>query len=67
MDNSTNYQAIIDRLKHELIVCKARLYDLTIKTCSEPTNPELKAEILGLRSEIKKLVVQRDDLKRRLA
>jgi predicted nucleic acid-binding Zn-ribbon protein len=57
----------VDRLTNDLQVARARFYDLLYKSEKEPTNVELKAEIVYLKDELKKAIEKRDSLKEELA
>lgn len=63
-------QAFGDKYYHESLVAKARVYDFTYPKDEEgntPTDAELKARIITLEEEAKKLVKERDTLQAKLA
>lgn len=59
-------QARENRYYQEQLVAKARIYDIQNYGKPEPSETELKAEVISLRNEIQKLVKQRENLKEKL-
>lgn len=57
----------VDRVQNELMVARAKFYDILYKNEQEPDNTELKAEIVYLRDELKKTIEKRDSLKEEIA
>jgi hypothetical protein len=61
----TNLQNKNSKLYKEKIIAQARVYDLAYKGKEEPTNSELKARIVYLESELRKVIRQREQYKGR--
>ena len=56
----TNLQNKNSKLYKEKVVAQARVYDLLYKGKEEPTNAELKARIVYLESELRRVIRQRE-------
>lgn len=56
----------IERLKMRVTEAQARNYELRYSGMEKPSIPELKARIEWLETEIKRVVSQRDELRKQL-
>lgn len=63
VDEVTNLQNRNSKLYKEKIVAQARVYDLVYKGREEPTQAELKARIVYLESELRRVIRQREQYK----
>jgi hypothetical protein len=61
-----NLQRRCDKYYQEMLLAKARIYDIQYYGRPEPKIKELKSENISYQAEIKKLVEQRDRLKEKL-
>ena len=52
-----------ERLYNEMLLAKARVYDLVFVKMEEPTNAELKARVIYCEDELKKVCQQRAQLR----
>lgn len=63
VDEVVNLQNRNSKLYKDKIVAQARVYDLVYKGKEEPTQAELKARIVYLESELRRVIRQREQYK----
>ncbi len=52
-----------DKFYREMLLAKARVYDVIFENMEEPTNAELKSRVIYLEDELKKAVQQRAQMR----
>ncbi len=52
-----------DKLYREMLLAKARVYDVIFENMDEPTNAELKSRVIYLEDELKKVCQQRAQMR----
>ncbi len=52
-----------DKFYREMLLAKARVYDVIFENMEEPTNAELKSRVIYLEDELKKVCQQRAQLR----
>ena len=65
MDDLIDMKRKMDRLKIRLVEAQARNYDLRYTGQEQPTVADLKARIDWLEAEIKRVIHQRDELRKK--
>jgi len=63
VDELTHLRNKNSKLYKEKIAAQARVYDLLYRGKEEPTQGELKARIVYLESELRRVIRQREDYK----
>ncbi len=52
-----------DKFYREMLLAKARVYDVIFENMEEPTNAELKSRVIYLEDELKKVCQQRAQMR----